>query len=103
AKAMGIATAQALLANSGATNAIAKQLGVTPGTINGLLGSQGGQGGSAAGGASTISFKLAYTFLDLNETDLKTMTIDYSVAAAERGRRPAAPQPPPDAPPRGAV
>jgi hypothetical protein len=88
AAALGLATASAILGNANAMSSIAKQLGMTPGTVSSVLGQGGNSGGASA--MSNISFHLSYTFLDLNETEMKTETIDYSVAAAET--RVAAPQ-----------
>jgi hypothetical protein len=88
AAAMGLSTASAILNNAGAMASLAKQLGLTPGTVSSALG-QGGQAGGA-GAVSNVSFHLSYTFLDLDETEMKAETIDYSVAAAEE--RVAAPQ-----------
>jgi hypothetical protein len=94
ATALGAATLQDALKDSTLAGKLAKQLGVSPDALNriGQTGGAGGlrSGGSGAGGNSTFSLQLQFTFRDIKQEELKTIEFDWREARAEM--RTAAPQ-----------
>jgi len=93
ATSLGAATLQDALGNAGMVSQLANMLGISPETL-GFLGNMAGdqsQGGAGASGAeSTFAVKLQFQYKDIKQEELKTMTLDWSEARAER--RTAAPQ-----------
>ena len=92
AKAIGAATLQEALKDASMITKLAESLGVPPDVLKGLGASGAGGGGTGAGAASQSSFalKLQFTFRDIRQEELKTITLDWTQAQAEK--RTAAPQ-----------
>ena len=92
AKALGASTLQDALKDASMFKKLAEQLGVPPDVLKGLGAAGAGGGGAGAGAASQSSFalKLQFTFRDIKQEELKTITLDWSQAQAEK--RTAAPQ-----------
>jgi hypothetical protein len=91
-KAMGAGTLQDALKDASMLKKLAEQLGIPPDVLKGL-GAAGAGGGGAGGGAasqSSFALKLQFTFRDIKQEELKTITLDWSQAQAEK--RTAAPQ-----------
>ena len=90
AKALGAASLQDAMADQGLAGQLARNLGLSNDAL-GRLASQGTGTGAAGGAAdSTFALKLQFTFRDIRQEELKTVTLDWSEARAER--RTAAPQ-----------
>lgn len=90
AKALGAASLQDAMADQGLASQLARNLGLSNDAL-GHLASQGTGTGAAGGAAdSTFALKLQFTFRDIRQEELKTVTLDWSEARAER--RTAAPQ-----------
>jgi hypothetical protein len=91
ATALGAATLQDAMKDSTLAGKLAQQLGVSPDALKRLAGGGGAMGGgSAAGGDSTFALQLQFSFRDIKQEELKTMTLDWREARAEK--RIAAPQ-----------
>jgi hypothetical protein len=92
ATALGAATLQDALKDSTLAGKLAQQLGVSPDALQRLGGAGGGMGGGAgaAGGESEFSLQLQFSFRDIHQEELKTITLDWREARAEK--RIAAPQ-----------
>ncbi len=93
ATALGASTLQDALADNSIASQLSEKLGLSPEALNllgqGGGGAAGGQGG-AAGGQSSFALKLQFTFRDIKQEELRTITLDWSESRAER--RTAAPQ-----------
>jgi hypothetical protein len=90
---LGAASLQDALKDSSIAERLAQELGISPDALNRVgQGAAGAQGGGAAAGASqsTFALKLQFTFRDIKQEELKTITLDWTEARAER--RTAAPQ-----------
>jgi hypothetical protein len=96
---LGAATLQDALKDTSIAGKLAQELGVPPDVLNRLSqmagGGQGASGmpgaaGSAGASESTFALKLQFTFRDIHQEELKTITLDWTEAHAER--RTAAPQ-----------
>jgi hypothetical protein len=93
AAALGAATLQDALKDTTLAGQLAQQLGVSPDALSRLAGGAGGGGGGmggAGGGESTFALQLQFSFRDIRQEELKTLTFDWREARAER--RIAAPQ-----------
>ncbi|MEA5451775.1 hypothetical protein VB780_24575 [Leptolyngbya sp. CCNP1308] len=92
ALALGAATLDEALADTALATQLTEQLGLSPEAL-GRLGNLA-QGDAASGGAtnaqSTFALKLQFTFRDIRQEELKTLTLDWTEARAEP--RTAAPQ-----------
>ena len=89
ATALGATTLNEALANEGLAGRLAEELGLSTDAL-GALAQGGGQAGAAGGTESTFALKAQFTFRDIDQTELKTITLDWTEARAER--RTAAPQ-----------
>ena len=88
---LGAATLQDALKDTSIAERLAQELGISPDALNRVAQGVGGaQGGGAAGSQSTFALKLQFTFRDIKQEELKTITLDWTEARAER--RTAAPQ-----------
>ena len=88
---LGAASLQDALRDTSIAGQLAQQLGVSPDALNRLgQGAGGGQGGGAGASQSSFALKLQFTYRDIKQEELKTMTLDWREARAER--RTAAPQ-----------
>lgn len=90
AKALGAATLQQAMADPGIAGQIAQKLGVSNDALSKLSKGLGSNTAGAAGADSTFALNLQFTFRDIHEEELKTVSLDWSEARAER--RTAAPQ-----------
>jgi hypothetical protein len=91
ATSLGAATLQDALRDTSLAGQLAQQLGVSPDALNRLgQGGGGGGQGAAAASQSTFALKLQFTYRDIKQEELKTITLDWREARAER--RTAAPQ-----------
>jgi len=92
AKALGAASLDQAMADQGMASQLAQKLGISNDALKGLAGQgAGGKAAGSGGGAdSTFALKLQFTFRDIKQEELKTLTLDWSEARAER--RTAAPQ-----------
>ncbi|PSN19935.1 hypothetical protein C7271_04760, partial [filamentous cyanobacterium CCP5] len=91
ATALGASTLQEALENADWAEQLASTLGISPEALESLQGlGQGGQGGGPGGTGSTFALKLQFTFRDIHQEELKTLTLDWTEAHAEI--RTAAPQ-----------
>jgi hypothetical protein len=89
AKELGAATLGEVLSRSGAAEAIADKLGLPPAAVRELARNNPNAGGQGGGGPP-FQLKVAFTLKHIDQEELKTQTLDYRVAAAEK--RIAAPQ-----------
>jgi hypothetical protein len=89
---LGAATLQDALKDASLAGQLAKMLGVSPDALTRL--GQGAGAGAGAGQAgssqSTFALQLQFSFRDIKQDELKTITLDWREARAER--RTAAPQ-----------
>jgi hypothetical protein len=93
ATALGAATLQDALKDTTLAGQLAQQLGVSPDALSRLAGAGAGGGGMAGGAGaaqSTFALQLQFSFRDIKQEELKTLTLDWREARAER--RVAAPQ-----------
>jgi hypothetical protein len=89
AKSLGAASLQDAMANQQLAGQLAQSLGLSNDAL-GALAAKGTGAGAAGGADSTFALKLQLTFRDIHQEELKTVTLDWSEARAER--RTAAPQ-----------
>jgi hypothetical protein len=89
---LGAATLRDALKDSSIAGRLAQELGISPDALNrlGQGGGSGGLGGAGAASQSTFALKLQFTFRDIRQEELKSITLDWREAHAER--RTAAPQ-----------
>jgi hypothetical protein len=92
---LGTGTLEDVLKDATAAAQLAKQLGVSPDALTRLTQGGGAGGGGIGGGQggqsdSTFSLQLQFSFRDIKQEELKTLTLDWREARAER--RTAAPQ-----------
>ncbi len=90
---LGAATLQDALKDASLVTQLAQELGIPVDALKRLgQGAAGGGAGAGAGAASqsTFALKLQFTFRDIKQEELKTITLDWREAHAER--RTAAPQ-----------
>lgn len=88
ATALGASSLDDALADESIASRLAEELGISPNAL-GSLAQSGGQG-AASGGSSMLALKAQFTFKDIRQEELKTITLDWTEARAER--RTAAPQ-----------
>lgn len=89
ATALGAASLDEALADDTIAGRLAEELGISTDLLGALGQGGGGQGGASAS-ESTFALKLQFTYRDIKQEELKTITLDWSEARAER--RTAAPQ-----------
>ena len=89
ATALGAASLQDAMADQGLAGQLAQRLGLSNDGLRNLA-AQGGSTGAGGSTDSTFALKLQFTFRDIRQEELKTVTLDWSEARAER--RTAAPQ-----------
>jgi hypothetical protein len=88
---LGAATLQDALKDTSIASQIAQELGLSPDALARLGQAAGkGSGSTAAASQSTFALKLQFTFRNIEQEELKTITLDWREAHAER--RTAAPQ-----------
>jgi len=90
ATAMGAAGLEEALADEGMAERLGEQLGVSPDALGSLAQGAGGQITAASPGGSAFALKAQFTLRDVHQEELKTVTLDWTEARAER--RTAAPQ-----------
>lgn len=89
ATALGAASLDEALADDSIASRLAEELGISTDFLGALGQGAGGQGGASAS-ESSFALKLQFTYRDIKQEELKTITLDWSEARAER--RTAAPQ-----------
>ncbi len=89
---LGAATLQDALKDASLVTKIAEELGIPVDALKrlGQAASSGGGGSAGKASESTFALKLQFTFRDIHQEELKTITLDWREAHAER--RTAAPQ-----------
>jgi hypothetical protein len=88
---LGAASLQDALRDTSIAGRLAQELGISPDALNrAAQGAVGGLGGGAAASQSTFALKLQFSFRDIKQEELKTLTLDWREARAEK--RTAAPQ-----------
>ena len=88
---LGAATLQDALKDASIATQLAKELGIPLDALKHLgQGAASGAAGAGAASQSTFALKLQFTFRDIKQEELKTITLDWREAHAER--RTAAPQ-----------
>ena len=88
---LGAASLQDALKDASIATRLAQELGISPEALTRLgQGAGTGAGGAPAASQSTFALKLQFTFRDIRQEELKTITLDWREAHAER--RTAAPQ-----------
>ena len=87
--AMGTSLAS-VMGNQEQLGQLAQSLGVSPDLLRNLQGGAGGAAAGASGGEAQFSAKLEFSFKDIREEELRTITLDWREARAEK--RTAAPQ-----------
>jgi hypothetical protein len=87
---LGAASLQDALKDTSIAGRLARELGISPDALS--RAAQGATGGQGAGAASQSAFalKLQFSFRDIKQEELKTLTLDWREARAEK--RTAAPQ-----------
>jgi len=86
---LGAESLQSAMENEGIASRLVEALGVSPEVLGALAGNVADEVG-ATDAQSTFALKLQYSFRDIEEEELRTITLDWSEARAER--RTAAPQ-----------
>jgi hypothetical protein len=85
---LGAQSLQAALRDTALAQKLAQELGVSPDALSRLSSGQGGAGNQQQ--QSTFSLQLQFTYRDIKQEELKTISLDWREAHAER--RTAAPQ-----------
>lgn len=91
ATALGASSLDDALAEESLAGRLAEELGLSPDALGSLAqGSGQGAASGASGGNSMLALKAQFTFKDIHQEELKTITLDWIEARAEK--RTAAPQ-----------